>query len=116
MLYRDLGEHIRKQVGAAFSAGDSFRGDASLCLKKYESLKRLADDYYYKKYKCTIKSSASGLSAQHCSTVLSGESLELLKEKNENLVTSTFNKVKSKFKTSDEQQNPSQASPAGRGN
>lgn len=116
MLYRDLGEHIRKQVGLAFSSGDSFRGDASLCLKKYESLKRLADDHYNKKYKCSIQNSASGLSAQHCTTVLSRESLELLQDKNENIVQSILHKVKDKISVPDEQQKSPQASSAGRGN
>lgn len=116
MLYRDLGEHIRKQVGIAFSSGDSFRGDASLCLKKYESLKRLVDDHYNKKYKCSIQTSASGLSAQNCSVVLSKESLGLLQKKNENFVKSIFVKAKNKISTPDEQQKPSQASSVGRGN
>lgn len=113
-MYRDLGEHIRKQVGLAFSSGDSFRGDASQCLKKYESLKRLVDDHYYKKYKCSIQTSASGLSAQHCTTVLSKQSLKLLQENNENFVTSILHKVKDKISAPNEQQSPPQASPSRR--
>lgn len=84
-------------MGAAFSKGDSFQGDVTECMKKYESLKRLADNHYCNKYKRAIHSSASGLSAQHCTSVLSNKSLELLKVNNDNIVKTTVGKVKSVF-------------------
>jgi len=114
-LLRDLGEHIRKEVGAAFSSGDSFRGDTTKCIKKYESLKRLADNHYCNKYKRSIQSSASGLSSQHCTAVLSRESLEILNNQNEGFFKTTFNKIKNKISTPTQQQ-ASQASTAGRSN
>lgn len=110
-LLRDLGEHIRKEVAAAFSFGDSFRGDTSACLKKYESLKRLADNYYCNKYKRSIQSSASGLSIHHCTSVLSKESLDHLQKQNGNFITQTVDKIKSKFSKTATQQ-ASQASAA----
>jgi len=114
-LLRDLGEHIRKEVGAAFSSGDSFRGDTTQCIKKYESLKRLADNHYCNKYKRSIQSSASGLSSQHCTAVLSRESLEILNNQNEGFFKKTLNKIKDKISTPTQQQ-ASQASTSGRSN
>lgn len=112
---RDLGEHIRKEVGAAFSSGDSFRGDTTKCMKKYESLKRLADNHYCNKYKRSIQSSASGLTVEHCTSVLSKESLEILNKQNEGIFKTTFNKIKNKISPPTQQQ-ASQASTAGGSN
>jgi len=114
-LFRDLGEHLRKEVGAAFSSGDSFRGDTTECIRKYNSLKRLADNHHCNKYKRSIHSTASGLSLQQCSTVLSKESLELLKQKNDSYVKTIFNKIKDKISTPAQQQ-ASQASATGGSN
>jgi len=102
-------------VGAAFSSGDSFRGDTIKCIKKYESLKRLADNHYCNKYKRSIQASASGLTSEHCTAVLSRESLEILNNKNEGFFKTTFNKIKGKISTPTQQQ-ASQASTVGRSN
>lgn len=115
MSLRDLGEHLRKQVGEAFKSGDTFRGDAVKCMKKYESLKRLSDNYYCNKYPRSIQSSASGLSVNHCTVILSKESLEHLNKENENVLNKIFNKIKNKISTP-VQQSASQASTVGGNN
>lgn len=83
-------------------------------MKKYESLKRLSDNYYCKKYPRSIQSSASGLSVNHCTTILSKESLQFLNKENEKLLDKIINKIKGKVSTTVQQQT-SQASTA-RGN
>jgi nucleoid factor 1 len=95
---RDLGEYLRKEVGLAFRSGDSFRGDVTDCMRKYDSLKRLADNHYCNKYKRLIQSTASGLSLQNCTSVLSKESLEILNNKKD-VVKTNFDKIKDKFNT-----------------
>jgi hypothetical protein len=115
-LFRDLGEYIRKEVGTAFSAGDTFRGDTIKCMKKYDSLKRLADNHYCNKYKRTIQSSATGLTVEHCTSILSKESLEILKNNNEGVIKSTFNQIKNKILQATAKQQASPASTSGRSN
>lgn len=113
LSFRDLGEYLRKEVGAAFSSGDSFRGDATLCMKKYESLKRLSDNYYCNKYKRAIQSSATGLSAQACTIILSEESLACLRKANEGFFKKSFSKIKEKLGSPSKQQATQASTPGG---
>jgi len=110
--YRDLGQHIRKEVAAAFTTGDSYRGDVTECLRKYESLKRLADNYYGNKYRRSINKSASGLSLNHCTVVLANESLQIINKQDVGFVQATVARVKkSVFGAPVQQQQSPAASP-----
>ncbi|XP_073842551.1 pug C-1-tetrahydrofolate synthase, cytoplasmic isoform X5 [Musca autumnalis] len=77
---RDLGEQIRKQVTklsnpAALTADATARID-----KQIDSIERLANNTYGRKYKRVYDSTATGLSAQQCNQVLSSEFLQYLNE------------------------------------
>ncbi|XP_053964359.1 ubiquinol-cytochrome-c reductase complex assembly factor 2 isoform X3 [Anastrepha ludens] len=79
---RDLGEQIRKQV-------KNFTNPASLTTQANEklsaqidSLERLTGNVYGKKYPRRHTSTATGLTAEQCSQVLSSEFLQYLNDEN----------------------------------
>jgi len=80
--YRDFGLHIRDKVKANFASGSvSSIISEKECEKIYNSLKRLCDNHYGELHKRHSKSSASGLTAEQCNSVLSTEFLEYLEKK-----------------------------------
>nr|XP_021184923.2 probable methyltransferase-like protein 15 homolog [Helicoverpa armigera] len=82
---RDLGKFIRDKVKAAFESSERQNLDSELCNRQYNSLNKLADNYYKNKYKRTHSSTATGLNTEECNLILSNEVLEYLKEENKAL-------------------------------
>lgn len=77
--YRDLGQHLRVQIKLAFAKGEASRiKDKNICEKNYESLDKLASDYYAKKYPTTFKKTSTGLSLELCQLALSIEGQQAL--------------------------------------
>ncbi|XP_013193687.1 probable methyltransferase-like protein 15 homolog [Amyelois transitella] len=83
---RDLGKVIRDKVKLAFETSDRQALDSEFCNRQYNSLNKLADNYYRNKYKRTKTSTATGLNAEECNVILSNEVLDYLKEENKGLV------------------------------
>uniref|UniRef100_W8BCD6 Mitochondrial nucleoid factor 1 n=1 Tax=Ceratitis capitata TaxID=7213 RepID=W8BCD6_CERCA len=77
---RDLGEQIRKQVKDFTNpAGLSTEVNDKLSAQ-IDSLERLSGNIYAKKYQRRYTSTATGLSAEQCSQVLSSEFLQYLND------------------------------------
>ncbi|XP_067643428.1 ubiquinol-cytochrome-c reductase complex assembly factor 2 isoform X3 [Eurosta solidaginis] len=75
---RDLGEQIRKQIKELTNPA-SLNTEASDKLSvQIDSLERLANNIYGKKYQRAFTSTATGLTAEQCSQVLSSEFLQYL--------------------------------------
>ncbi|XP_054261960.1 ubiquinol-cytochrome-c reductase complex assembly factor 2 [Macrosteles quadrilineatus] len=90
--YRDLGLHIREQVKANFASGGiSTNISEQECDQTYNSLKRLCDNYYGNLHVRHSRSSASGLTAEQCNSVLSTEFLEYL-DKNDSFLNRLIKK------------------------
>lgn len=89
---RDLGKFIRNQVKKAFESTEPQNLDSELCNRQYNSLNKLADNYYRNKYKRTKTSTSTGLSTEECNVILSSEVLEYLKEENKGFFRKVFNK------------------------
>lgn len=84
---RDLGEFIRQQVVKEFSLGEATKiNDLKECEKKLNSLNRLANNYYGKKFPRKAARTASGLTREQCQDVLSTESLKILQEQNLSII------------------------------
>ncbi|XP_047504325.1 probable methyltransferase-like protein 15 homolog [Pieris napi] len=79
---RDLGKLIRDTVKRAFELSNSQDLNSEFCNQQYNSLNKLADNYYKKKYKRIRQSSATGLNTEECNIILSNEVLDYLKEEN----------------------------------
>ncbi|CAB3224771.1 unnamed protein product [Arctia plantaginis] len=79
---RDLGKFIRDKVKVAFESTNKKDLDSELCNQQYNSLNKLADNYYKNKYKRKHSSTATGLSVEECNLILSNEVLDYLKEEN----------------------------------
>lgn len=88
---RDLGKFIREKVKAAFETADKQNLDSELCNRQYNSLNKIADNYYKNKYKRTKSSTATGLSTEECNLILSNEVLNYLKEENKGFFRKIFN-------------------------
>ncbi|XP_041969609.1 probable methyltransferase-like protein 15 homolog [Aricia agestis] len=89
---RDLGKFIRDKVKVAFEASNKDNLDSELCTRQYNSLNKLADNFYHNKYKRTKFSTATGLSIEECNVILSNEVLEYLKEENKVLLRKVHTK------------------------
>ncbi|KPI95275.1 Uncharacterized protein C6orf125 [Papilio xuthus] len=89
---RDLGKFIRDKVKAAFETSQTQNLDTDLCNRQYNSLNRLADNYYKNKYKRLKTSTATGLNTEECNLMLSNEVLTYLKEENKGFFKKIFNK------------------------
>ncbi|CAK1583245.1 unnamed protein product [Parnassius mnemosyne] len=83
---RDLGKFIRDKVKAAFETTEKQNLDSELCNRQYNSLNRIADNYYKNKYKRLRTSTATGLSTEECNLILSNEVLAYLKEENKEAI------------------------------
>lgn len=86
---QDLGEHLRKQVQAAF-AKRQFDTNQEECDKKYLALKRIAEDHHLKAHPRTLKSCATGLTAEQCNQILSPEFLEALEREDQGVFRRVF--------------------------
>jgi hypothetical protein len=73
---RDLGEHIRKEVGKAFAKGElSQIPNLEECEKKLESLERIANNKYYRPSDAELPT-ASGATRQECHAIVSNDGLK----------------------------------------
>lgn len=89
-FFRDLGNFIRKQVQLKFTLGElSKQSDEKDCEKTYETLQRLVDDHYRKRY-ARHDFSATGLTAEQCKGVLSDDFLRLLSESEKGFLKRMF--------------------------
>ncbi|XP_058982506.1 ubiquinol-cytochrome-c reductase complex assembly factor 2 isoform X2 [Musca domestica] len=77
---RDLGEQIRKQVTNLSNPAALTAEVTAQITKQIDSIERLANNTYGRKYKRVYDSTATGLSAQQCNQVLSSEFLQYLNE------------------------------------
>lgn len=91
---RDLGKFIRDKVKLAFESDNKQNLDSDLCKRQYNTLNKLADNYYKNKYKRKFNSTATGLSNEECNLVLSDVVLEYLKEENKGFFSKVLNKAK----------------------
>lgn len=87
--------YIREQLKINFSKGEFGSPVEVKCTEAYNSLKRLSDNHYYDNNRRTFQSSATGLDAEQCNSVLSDEFLDYLKEDNDQgIVSKVFNRNK----------------------
>ncbi|XP_059219417.1 ubiquinol-cytochrome-c reductase complex assembly factor 2 isoform X2 [Stomoxys calcitrans] len=78
---RDLGEQIRKHIATSLANPASLTSEATdNVTKQIDSIERLANNTYGRKYRRIYDSTATGLSAQQCNQVLSSEFLQYLNE------------------------------------
>lgn len=75
LYFRDLGEFIRDQFKLAFKDKQFLFGSEFECNRNLESLKRLSENYHGNKYKRTLDSSSTGLTAEECKQIMSNEFL-----------------------------------------
>jgi hypothetical protein len=95
---RDLGQHIRNEVKIAFSKGEiSTIEDKEKCQRYYESLDKLASNYYGNKYPCKFTTTASGLKPEQCTLALSPEIQKLLQYKKLGFLSKFKQKIKNTF-------------------
>lgn len=88
---RDFGRALRDRVKLAFET-DVASFDTETCNRQYKALNKLADNTYKNKYKRTVESSATGLSAEECNLILSTEVLDYLEEENKGFLKKIFKK------------------------
>lgn len=79
---RDLGEQIRKHMKNLTNPASLTSEAAEKITKQIDSLERLSNNTYGRKYQRIYDSTATGLSAQQCNQVLSSEFLQYLNEDN----------------------------------
>ena len=90
----DLGQFIRNKVAASFQLGEtSTIVHEEKCERMYQSLHRISNDYYAKRYKRYGLSSATGLPAALCREVISMDNLSTLSYEQKGY----FSRLKDKF-------------------
>ncbi|XP_075222597.1 ubiquinol-cytochrome-c reductase complex assembly factor 2 [Lycorma delicatula] len=90
---RDIGVFIREQVKLNFTSGGiNSTIDQEKCDRAFYSLKRLVDNHYKKLYHRSSFSSATGLNAEQCKTVLSDEFLDNLAEQRKKIIINILDK------------------------
>ena len=73
---RDLGEHIRARVAAAFNQGELSKiPDLEDCEKKLESLERIASNKYYRESDASLPTS-TGATREECQAIISNEGIQ----------------------------------------
>lgn len=77
---RDIAEQIRKQITILTNPTSLTAEETAKITKQIDSLERLADNTYGRKYQRIYDSTATGLSAQQCNQVLSSEFMQYLNE------------------------------------
>lgn len=75
---RDLGEHLRVCITNAFKQGDATAVNELECQRIHSSLDRLASDVYATRYRRTLESSSTGLSAAQCHEINSTEFMKAM--------------------------------------
>lgn len=77
---RDIAEQIRKQITILTNPTSLTAEETAKISKQIDSLERLANNTYGRKYQRIYDSTATGLSAQQCNQVLSSEFMQYLNE------------------------------------
>ncbi|TMW47856.1 hypothetical protein DOY81_007060 [Sarcophaga bullata] len=77
---RDFGEQIRRHIKNLTNPAELTQEATEKITKNIDSLERLANNTYGRKYQRIYQSTATGLSAQQCNQVLSSEFLQYLNE------------------------------------
>lgn len=77
---RDIAEQIRKQITILTNPTSLTAEETAKITKQIDSLERLANNTYGRKYQRIYDSTATGLSAQQCNQVLSSEFMQYLNE------------------------------------
>lgn len=77
---RDIAEQIRKQITILSNPTSLSAEETAKITKQIDSLERLANNTYGRKYQRIYDSTATGLSAQQCNQVLSSEFMQYLNE------------------------------------
>ncbi|BES96497.1 Mitochondrial nucleoid factor 1 [Nesidiocoris tenuis] len=90
---RDFAQYLRERIKRTFRTpelpGDE---DEAECWKTYEALNRIADNQHLVKYKRYNTSSATGLTAEQCRSILSEEFIKLLDTKESGFFNSVWRK------------------------
>lgn len=95
-FYRDFGQYLRDQIKIAFLKGENTKlEDKEKCKRHYESLDRLASNYYGKKYPHNFKKTAIGLSPEVCRAALTTEFQQFLQEEDLGFFARFKRKIKS---------------------
>ena len=95
IFYSDLGQHLRDQVKVFFPKGESSKiADPEECLKRIESLERIANNFYGKKYPTNCKTTATGLTPEQCAVANTTEFMQALEQNK----LGFFGQLKEKFK------------------
>ncbi|XP_032819188.1 ubiquinol-cytochrome c reductase complex assembly factor 2 [Petromyzon marinus] len=94
---RDLGEHLRARVAAAFREGEHTQiADPEKCDQMYESLVRMNTNYFQKKYPRRQNTSFTGMTAEDCRLILSTDNLEAMEDINKSFFKKFFEKFANK--------------------
>lgn len=81
LFSRDLGERLREQGKLWFGSNKSVNQNENQSLsKEIVSLEKLVNNEHYNKYPSKLTATATGLTPEQCSQVLSTEFLEYLSE------------------------------------
>ncbi|RZF40159.1 hypothetical protein LSTR_LSTR010111 [Laodelphax striatellus] len=85
---RDIGIHIREQLKLHFTASGELNPTISQekCDRRFVSLKRLVDNHHKNVYRRSATSSATGLTAEQCNSVLSDEFLDHLAQQRKSIL------------------------------
>ncbi|XP_039282955.1 uncharacterized protein LOC120348769 [Nilaparvata lugens] len=88
LLSSDIGLHIREQLKLHFSASGELNPTIcqEKCDRRFVSLKRLVDNHHKNVYRRSANSSATGLTAEQCNSVLSDEFLDHLAEQRKSVL------------------------------
>lgn len=77
---RDIGDHLKQYINTAYKE-NKFESNHSYWDKQYIALQRLLNNNHKNKYKRTLASSATGLTAEQCNIALSNEYLNEVNQK-----------------------------------
>lgn len=79
-IFRDLGEHLRKQAKTIFATENSTSLKDDQLDQQIQALERLSKNTYGVKYPRLRNSTSTGLTAEQCNQVLSSEFLDYLND------------------------------------
>ncbi|KAG5886207.1 hypothetical protein JTB14_012574 [Gonioctena quinquepunctata] len=85
---RDLGDHLRKYLNTALE--ENKLSNHTYWDKQYLAIQKLVSNTHKNKYKRSLNSTVTGLTAEQCNVALSDEFLEEIKKKEESFFKSLF--------------------------
>ncbi|XP_072379640.1 ubiquinol-cytochrome-c reductase complex assembly factor 2 [Diabrotica undecimpunctata] len=77
---RDIGEHLRHYINTSYKE-NKFETNHSYWDKQYLAIQRLVNNTHKNKYKRTLNTSSTGLTAEQCNIALSNEYLDEVNQK-----------------------------------